>query len=163
MCLLCRSMCWARIYKRLKNSGINSQPGRPIRQVGLVPTRQTGNRFLGSLKGLQIRAQKYFLIRSCDGRDMAHSSNKVSLWGRHSSIGNLYPCTQLMFHILYSTTSRCTYIWLLFVYITCLHLYVNSLSWNQWLAKLPTLSISASNKGSETWIKIIWKSVWVKV
>jgi hypothetical protein len=52
----------ARICKRLRNPGNRfRQPmwlGAPVRQIGLsfVPARQAGNRFLGSLKGLQIQA-----------------------------------------------------------------------------------------------------------
>ncbi len=43
---------WARICERLGSPGIDS--GTSNR--GIVPTRQAGNRFLDSLKGLQIRA-----------------------------------------------------------------------------------------------------------
>jgi hypothetical protein len=48
-----------RFYKRLRSPGIDSkeairQPMKPNRFV--LPARQAGNQFLGSLKGLQIRA-----------------------------------------------------------------------------------------------------------
>ncbi len=56
----------ARICKRLRSSGINSKESTLPADVAwrastsnrvVVPARQAGNRFLGSLKGLQIRAQ----------------------------------------------------------------------------------------------------------
>jgi len=55
----------ARICKRLRRPGIDSEDSSPPAYVAwrsgtknrvVVPARQTGNRFLGSLKGLQIRA-----------------------------------------------------------------------------------------------------------
>jgi hypothetical protein len=57
---------WARICKRLWSPGIDSEesisPTYVSWRVGtknrvVVPSRQAGNRFLVSLKGLQIRAQ----------------------------------------------------------------------------------------------------------
>jgi hypothetical protein len=56
---------WARICKRLRRPGIESEdsisPAYVVWRVGttnrvVVPARQAGNRFLGSLKSLQIRA-----------------------------------------------------------------------------------------------------------
>ncbi len=56
----------ARICKCLRSPGIDSQvsipPAYVARRAGtsnmvIVPARQAGNRFLGSLKALQIRAQ----------------------------------------------------------------------------------------------------------
>ncbi len=56
---------WARIWKRLRSPGIDSRESIPLTYVAwlvctsnrvIVPARQAGNRFLGSLKGLQIRA-----------------------------------------------------------------------------------------------------------
>jgi hypothetical protein len=56
----------ARICKRLRRPGIDSEesvpPSYEAWQAGptkrvIVPARQAGNRFLGSLKGLQIRVQ----------------------------------------------------------------------------------------------------------
>jgi hypothetical protein len=56
----------ARICKRLWSPGIDSEESIPPACVArraattdrvVVPARQDGNRFLGSLKGLQIRAQ----------------------------------------------------------------------------------------------------------
>ncbi len=55
---------WARICKRLRRPGIDSEDSIPPAYVAwragttyrvVVPARQAGNRFLGSLKGLQIR------------------------------------------------------------------------------------------------------------
>jgi hypothetical protein len=55
-----------RICKRLRSPGINSEESIPSAYVAwragtskrvVVPTRQTGNRFLVSLKDLQIRAR----------------------------------------------------------------------------------------------------------
>ncbi len=55
----------ARICKRLRRPGIDSEdsilPAYVALRAGtakriVVPARQAGNRFLGSLKGLQIRA-----------------------------------------------------------------------------------------------------------
>jgi hypothetical protein len=55
----------ARICKRLRSPGIDSEESIPPAYVAwranttnmvVVPARQAGNRFLGSLKGLQIRA-----------------------------------------------------------------------------------------------------------
>jgi hypothetical protein len=55
----------ARICKRLRSPGIDSEESIPLANVAwrtgttnrvVVPTRQAGNRFMGSLKGLQIRA-----------------------------------------------------------------------------------------------------------
>ncbi len=47
--------------KRLRSPEIDSKESIPPAYVAwqavVVPARQTGNRFLGSLKGLQIRAQ----------------------------------------------------------------------------------------------------------
>ncbi len=50
----------ARICKRLISQGINSEESIPPAYVAwrvVVPARQAENRFPGSLKGLQIRAQ----------------------------------------------------------------------------------------------------------
>jgi hypothetical protein len=56
----------ARICKRLRRPGIDSEDSIPPAYVAwrvgttnrvVVPARQAGNRFPGSLKGLQIRAQ----------------------------------------------------------------------------------------------------------
>jgi hypothetical protein len=56
----------ARIYKRLWSPEIDSEESIQQAYVAwragttsrvVVPARQAGNRFLGSLKGLQIRAQ----------------------------------------------------------------------------------------------------------
>jgi hypothetical protein len=56
----------ARICKCSRSTGIDSEELNPPAYVALrastsnrvvVPVRQAGNRFLGSLKGLQIRAQ----------------------------------------------------------------------------------------------------------
>jgi hypothetical protein len=56
----------ARICKRLRSPGIDSKkpipPALVARRAGtsnrvVAPARQAGNQFLGSLKGLQIRAQ----------------------------------------------------------------------------------------------------------
>jgi hypothetical protein len=58
-------MTGARICKRLRRPGIDSEDSTPPAYVTLradttyrvvVPARQAGNRWLGSLKGLQIRA-----------------------------------------------------------------------------------------------------------
>jgi hypothetical protein len=55
----------ARICKRLKSPGIYFKESIPTASVGwragtsngvTIPARQAGNRFLGSIKGLQIRA-----------------------------------------------------------------------------------------------------------
>ncbi len=56
---------WARICKHLRSPGINSEKSIPPAYVAwragatnmvFVPVRQARNRFLGSLKGVQIRA-----------------------------------------------------------------------------------------------------------
>jgi hypothetical protein len=56
---------WARIFKPLWSPGIDAKESIPTAYVAwragtsnrvVVPARQAGNRFLGSLKGLQIRA-----------------------------------------------------------------------------------------------------------
>jgi hypothetical protein len=56
---------WARICKRLRRPGIDSEDSIPPAYVAwrdnttnrvVIPASQAGNRFLGSLKGLQIRA-----------------------------------------------------------------------------------------------------------
>jgi hypothetical protein len=56
----------ARICKRLRRPGIDSEDSIPPANVAwrasttnrvVVPARQAGNRFLGSFKGSQIRAQ----------------------------------------------------------------------------------------------------------
>jgi hypothetical protein len=56
----------ARICKRLRSPGTDSEKSIPLAYVAwlagttnmvVVPARQAGNRFRGSLKGLQIRAQ----------------------------------------------------------------------------------------------------------
>jgi hypothetical protein len=61
----CMLWNWARICKRLRSSEIDSKKSIPPAFVAwlagtsngvVVPARQAGNRFLGSLKGLQIRA-----------------------------------------------------------------------------------------------------------
>ncbi len=58
---------WARIFKRLRSPGIDSEKSIPLAYVAwragttnrvVVPARQAWNRFRGSLKGLQIRAQR---------------------------------------------------------------------------------------------------------
>jgi hypothetical protein len=58
-------VAWARICKRLRSPGIASKESIPLAYVAwragtsnrvVVPARRAGNRFLGSLKGLQIRA-----------------------------------------------------------------------------------------------------------
>ncbi len=58
-------ICRARICKRLRKLGIDSEDSIPPAHVAwragttnrvVVPARQAGNRFLVSLKGLQIRA-----------------------------------------------------------------------------------------------------------
>ncbi len=58
-------VAWARICKRLRSPGIDYEESIPQAFVAwwasstnrvVVPARQAGNRFLGSLKGLQIRA-----------------------------------------------------------------------------------------------------------
>jgi hypothetical protein len=61
----------ARICKRLRSPGIDFEESIPIAYEAawrscttnrvVVPTSQAGNRFLGSLKGLQIRAQEAVL------------------------------------------------------------------------------------------------------
>jgi hypothetical protein len=60
----------ARICKSLRRPGIDSEDSIPPAYVALragttnrvvVPARHAGNRFLGSLKGIQIRAQATFL------------------------------------------------------------------------------------------------------
>jgi hypothetical protein len=57
----------ARICKRLWSPGIDSEESTPPAYVAwragttnrvVIPACQAGNQFLGSLKGLQIRAQK---------------------------------------------------------------------------------------------------------
>ncbi len=55
----CYSEAWARICKRLRSPGINSQPGGPVRQPYLtyLPSRLYigwRNRFLGSLNSLNV-------------------------------------------------------------------------------------------------------------
>ncbi len=55
---------WAHICKRLKSPGIDSKESispalawlADTSNRGVVPARQVGNQFLGSIKGLQIRA-----------------------------------------------------------------------------------------------------------
>ncbi len=56
----------AHIFKHLESPGIDSEESilpayvswrASATNMVIVPTRQAGNRFLGSLKGLQIRAQ----------------------------------------------------------------------------------------------------------
>jgi hypothetical protein len=58
-------VAWDRICKRLRRPGIDSEDSIPpafvVRRAGttnrvIVPARQAENRFLGSIKGLQIRA-----------------------------------------------------------------------------------------------------------
>ncbi len=58
-------VAWARICKRVRRPGIDSEDSIPpayvawragTTKMGVVPARQAGNRFMGSLKGLQIRA-----------------------------------------------------------------------------------------------------------
>jgi hypothetical protein len=70
----------ARICKRLGSPGIDSEEAIPpayeawranTTNMAVVPARQARNRFLGSLKGLQIRAQilgevLYTAIRSVE-------------------------------------------------------------------------------------------------
>jgi hypothetical protein len=53
---------WVRFCKRLRSPGIDSEESIPVAWASktngvVVPVRQAENRFLGSLKGLQIRAQ----------------------------------------------------------------------------------------------------------
>ena len=59
------NVAWARIWKRLRSPGIDSKESIPPAYVSLragtsnrvaIPSRQARNWFLGSLKGLQIRA-----------------------------------------------------------------------------------------------------------
>ncbi len=64
----CQNSAWsirARIYKHLRSLGIDSRDSIPPAYVAwragtsnrvVVPGRQAGNRFLGSLKGLQIES-----------------------------------------------------------------------------------------------------------
>ncbi len=61
-------LSWARICKRLWSPEIDSEESSQLSYVAwrtgttnrvVVPVRQAGNRFLGSLKGLQIRALIY--------------------------------------------------------------------------------------------------------
>jgi hypothetical protein len=61
-----RILSRARVCKRLRRPGIDSEDSIPPAYVEwragttnrvIIPTRQARNRFLGSLKGLQIRAQ----------------------------------------------------------------------------------------------------------
>ncbi len=54
----------ARIRKRLRNPGIDSASLCTVASF-VVPARQAGNRFLGSLKGLQIRALVPSHLDSC--------------------------------------------------------------------------------------------------
>jgi hypothetical protein len=69
----------ARICKRLRSPGTDSEESIPPAYVAwrvstanrvVVPARQAGNRFLGSLKGLQIRAQyrSHLLFAECQSR-----------------------------------------------------------------------------------------------
>jgi hypothetical protein len=72
----------AHICKRLWSPGIDSEESispaygawrASTTNRAIVPARQAGNRFLGSLKGLQILAQHFLLI---DGIDFhSHSKN----------------------------------------------------------------------------------------
>ncbi len=64
-----KSVSRARICERLMSPGLDSSDSIPPAYVALrggttnrvvVPARQAGNRFLSSLKGLQIRAQYVF-------------------------------------------------------------------------------------------------------
>ncbi len=65
-CTISEGMLWARICKRFWNPEIDSEESIQLAYVAwragttnyrvVVPARQAGNRFLGSLKGLQIRA-----------------------------------------------------------------------------------------------------------
>ncbi len=64
------SVYWARICKRLRRLGIDSEDSIPSAYVAwrasttnrvVVPACQAGNRLLGSLKGLQIRAQNMLM------------------------------------------------------------------------------------------------------
>ncbi len=66
---VCRRPPWARICKRLRRPGIDSEDSIPpayvVWRAGttnsvIVPARQAENRFLGSIKGLQMRAL-YFI------------------------------------------------------------------------------------------------------
>ncbi len=63
----------ARVWKRLRSPAIDSKESIPAAYVAgragtsngvVAPARQAGNRFLGSLKGLQIRA---LLVVWCGG------------------------------------------------------------------------------------------------
>jgi len=65
---VCKEEAIARICKRLRRLGIDSEDSIPPAYVAwragttnrvVLPASQAGNRFLGSLKGLQIRAQVY--------------------------------------------------------------------------------------------------------
>jgi hypothetical protein len=70
----CTAAIRARIYKRSWGPAIDSkesiQPAYVAWRAGksnrvVVPARRTGNRFLGSLKGLQIRAQDSVTLTFC--------------------------------------------------------------------------------------------------
>jgi hypothetical protein len=70
----------ARICKRLRSPGIDYKESIPPVYVAwradtsnrvVVPARQAGNRFLGSLKGLQIRAL-YVLVQRCIFAHLIH-------------------------------------------------------------------------------------------
>ncbi len=84
---------WARICKRLWSPGIDSKESIPPAYVAwragttnrvFLPARQVGNRFLGSFKGLQIRALgslkvKKIRVLGCAG---ASTKDHMAAWGR---------------------------------------------------------------------------------
>ncbi len=83
----------ARICKRLWSPGIDSEESISLAHVAwrasttnriFVPARQAGNRYLGSLKGLQIRAPgllsffpNLIFLHILNGRLRAHSSRFI--------------------------------------------------------------------------------------
>ncbi len=78
----------ARICKRLRSPGIDSEEsilsaylaGRTgTTNMVVVPARQAGNRFLGSLKGLQIRAQ--LQLHHFSFWDRIKKNLKSNIWG----------------------------------------------------------------------------------
>jgi hypothetical protein len=78
-------MARARICKRLWNPGINSEESSPQAYVSwrastknrvVVLARQAGNRFLSSIKGLQIRASSYLTALHIDVVIRMESLNK---------------------------------------------------------------------------------------
>ncbi len=85
------ALFWARICKRLISIGIDSKVSIPPAYIAwwagtsnrvAVPARQAGNRFLGSLKGLQIRALYVHVIFS-SGKDEGNACWTVNLTCNH--------------------------------------------------------------------------------